>query len=185
MAGKLEDYIFDYLTTWSQNVTDEIRSNLVSKDAWFDQSTLAQSIQALPVEVTTDGYIIRIEMNDYGHFVDKGRKPTKQGTRSTGISVQRRLTGGDGWIARRRLPVPLQIEIKKNGKSYIRKFKNINDANRSLSFAISKKIHKDGYISKGYGFYSEVVNDSLLAELSDKLIPLLGEQIEVVLKDIE
>lgn len=182
---ELGDYLQDYLTNWSQKITDEIRDNLVSKDVWFDQSSLAQSIQALPVERVEGGYMVRITMADYGKFVDEGRKPTKQGARSLGTTVQRRLAGGDGWIARRGVPVPLSIMVNVKTKSGIKKrmhrFKNIQEANRSLSFAISKKIHSNGFVSKGYGFYSEVVNDFALLELSETLTKNLGQEIEATI----
>ena len=50
-----KDLVTDFLTEWSQGVTDQIRDNLVAKDKWFDQSTLAQSIIALPVEAVNGG----------------------------------------------------------------------------------------------------------------------------------
>lgn len=174
------DFIFDHLTKWAQGVTDQIRENLESKDGYFSTSSLAQSIVALPVEKVADGYVLRIEMADYGKFVDEGRGPTKTKTASINGTVQRKLMGADGWIARRGIPPPMVIQIKrKDGKVQTKRFKNINEANRSLSFAIANKIHKHGYKSKGHGFYSEVVNDNLLNQLSEELAPIAGEMFEV------
>lgn len=189
MPKDLNEVLKKGLDVWATEFTREIRANLVSKDAWFDESTLAESITVLPVKETADGYLIRIQMPDYARYVDQGRQPTRNRSRSLGLTVQKRLTGGEGWISHRGLPVPMVIEIKKNGQPVLNKdgskrvkrFKNINEANRSLSFAISQKIHKHGYKSKGYGFYSEIFNDGALTELSKRLEPLLGEQIEVQL----
>lgn len=186
MAKDLNEVLKKGLDVWATEFTAEIRANLVSKDAWFDQSTLAESIDVLPVKETADGYLIRIQMPDYARYVDQGRQPTRNRSRSLGLTVQKRLTGGEGWISHRGLPVPMVIQVKRknsNGevKTYTKRFKNINEANRSLSFAISQKIHKHGYKSKGYGFYSEIFNDGALTELSKRLEPLLGEQIEVQL----
>jgi len=186
MAKDLNEVFQDQLTVWATGLSEEIRANLVSKDAWFDQSTLAQSIHVMPTEITATGFLVRIVMPEYAQFVDKGRGATKNRARSISGTVQRKLEGASGWIARRAIPPPMVIQVKRknsNGevKTYTKRFKNINEANRSLSFAISQKIHKHGYKSKGYGFYSEIFNDGALTELSKRLEPLLGEQIEVQL----
>lgn len=186
MAKDLNEVLKKGLDVWATEFTAEIRANLVSKDAWFDQSTLAESIDVLPVKETADGYLIRIQMPDYARYVDQGRQPTRNRSRSLGLTVQKRLTGGEGWISHRGLPIPMVIQVKRKNskgevKTYTKRFRNINEANRSLSFAISQKIHKHGYKSKGYGFYSEIFNDGALTELSKRLEPLLGEQIEVQL----
>lgn len=181
------DFIFDHLTKWAQGVTDQIRENLESKDGYFSTSSLAQSIVALPVEKVADGYVLRIQMEDYGKFVDEGRGVTKKKTASINGTVQSKLHGADGWIAKREMPLKLEVQVKKNGtpvfnkdgKPRMQRFENINEANRSLSFAIASKIHKHGYKSKGYGFYSEVVNDNLLNQLSEELAPIAGEMFEV------
>ena len=186
MAKDFNEVLKKGLDVWATEFTAEIRTNLVSKDAWFDQSVLAQSIDVLPVQETADGYLIRIQMPDYARYVDQGRQPTRNKSRSLGLSVQQRLEGGSGWISHRRIPPPMVIQVKRKNskgevKTYTKRFKNINEANRSLSFAISHSIHKHGYKSKGYGFYSEIFNDGALTELSKRLEPLLGEQIEVQL----
>ena len=186
MAKDFNEVLKKGLDVWATEFTAEIRANLVSKDAWFDQSTLAQSIHVMPTEVTATGFLVRIVMPEYAQFVDKGRGATKSKSRSIIGTVQRKLEGANGWIARRGIPPPMVIQVKRKNskgevKTYTKRFKNINEANRSLSFAISHSIHKHGYKSKGYGFYSEIFNDGALTELSKRLEPLLGEQIEVQL----
>ena len=186
MAKDLNEVLQDQLTIWATGLSEEIRANLVSKDAWFDQSTLAQSIHVMPTEITATGFLVRIVMPEYAQFVDQGRQPTRNKSRSISGTVQRKLEGANGWISHRGLSVPMVIQVKRKNskgevKTYTKRFKNINEANRSLSFAISNSIHKHGYKSKGYGFYSEIFNDGALTELSKRLEPLLGEQIEVQL----
>ena len=176
-----DDFISDYLTMWAQSLIDEVRGNLVSKDAWYDRSTLAQSINALPVENDGTGFTVQIEMNDYGTFVDEGRSSTKSSGGNG--SVQKNLEGASGWIARRGIALPMVIKVKrqtKNGiKFYERRFKNKIEANRSLSFAISHKVHKYGYKAKGYGFWSEIVNDAKINELAEALANQFGERFDI------
>jgi len=192
MLGKeTDEYVTDYLTQWATGLSQRIRQNLVSKDQWFDQSTLAQSIIVMPVEVIPDGYKVTIQMPDYAQYVDQGRGATKTGSRSLGSTVQRKLAGSSGWIARRAIPPPMQIMVKRKNskgetKTYVKRFKNVNEANRSLSFAISRSIHKYGYKSKGHGFYSEIFNEDELQDLSIALAPVIGEAVDVtILEDIE
>ena len=98
-----KDLVTDFLTEWSQGVTDQIRDNLVAKDKWFDQSTLAQSIIALPVEAVNGGYMITIEMNDYGYWVDKGRKNSSKMPPIEPIK---------DWVTKRAIPTPLKIRVQ-------------------------------------------------------------------------
>ena len=166
--------VSDFLMEWAQGVTDQIRQNLVDKDQWFDQSTLAQSIVALPVEQVSGGYLIKIEMNDYGKFVDEGR-----GRGSVGREGMLRL---QEWVSRRGIPTPLRIKVavktKRGIKMYNRNFKNTIESRNAIAWGAAMNIKKRGYVSKGKGFYSEIVNDDLLNELSASLGSKYGEMFE-------
>lgn len=172
--------IEDYLSEWAQTVTNHIRENLVAKDQWFDQSTLAQSIVALPVESVSGGYLIKIEMNDYGKFVDQGR-----GRGSVGREGMLRL---QEWVSRRGIPTPLRIKVavktKRGIKMYNRNFKNTIESRDAIAWGAAMNIKKRGYISKGKGFYSEIVNDDLLNELSLSLGAKYGEVFEATIIDL-
>ena len=193
MLGKeTDEYVTDYLTQWATGLSQRIRQNLVSKDQWFDQSTLAQSIIVMPVEVIPDGYKVTIQMPDYAQFVDQGRGSTGYGPHiNTGETLRGKLAGADGWMARRRLNIPLTrtlSRVNKKGETKTRtiKYENIEAASKALSFAISKSIHKKGYKSKGHGFYSEIFNEDELQDLSIALAPVIGEAVDVtILTDVE
>lgn len=169
-----EDIVSDHLTEWANGVANLIRENLVSKDTWFDQSTLAQSIVALPTEITSEGYVIKIVMNDYGKFVDEGR-----GKGSVGREGMLRL---QEWVSRRGIPTPLRIKVKvktKRGiKLYNRNFKNTIESRNAIAWGAAMNIKKRGYISKGKGFFSEVVNGDLLTELTASLGEKYGQMFE-------
>jgi hypothetical protein len=174
---------------WANNLTKQIRDNLVSKDAKFDRSTLAQSIVAMPIEVTEDGFRVFIVMNDYGEFVDKGRGASHS---SEGGKVRSGLAGASGWIARYdgkggfNLKMTRVVNVKKANGSIVQrtvKYKNKIAANKAASFAIASKIHKYGYKSKGYGFWSEVVNDNILEGLSSDLLKVTGDNYMIELTE--
>lgn len=178
IGTKESEAFTDGLTTLSQSLIDAIKKSLIGKDAWFESSQLAASIQALPIETTAEGWRIQIEMNDYFKWVDEGRKPGgSQG------AIARNLLGANGWIAHRGIAPPMTIQIKRHTqkgiKTYTRKFKNINQANQSLAFAIGHKIKIKGYISKGYHFLQDVLTGEILDNINTKLSLALGEWVSV------
>jgi len=164
------DFIQDEIKEWAQNVVNAIRANLVRKDSWYDESVLAQSIEPI-VTATPDGYQLTIVMNDYWEFIDKGRRPTRAS--GTG-SVRKNLLL---WITKRGIAPQLkQVMIdKKTGKSFTRTFKNTLQWRDSLSYAISSKIHKKGFVAKGKGFFSEIWNEDAINELLQTLLTKSGE----------
>lgn len=170
MASDYEDFVQDEITEWAQNVVDAIRANLVRKDSWYDDSELAQSITP-KVTAVDGGYQIVIEMNNYWEFIDKGRRPTRA---SGNGSVRKNLLL---WISKRGIAPQLkQVMIdKKTGKSFTRTFKNTLQWRDSLSYAISSKIHKKGFVAKGKGFFSEVWNEDSINELLQTLLTKSGE----------
>lgn len=172
------EVLTDGLTDLSDSIVDAIKKSLIGKDAWFESSPLTASIQALPIETTAEGWRIQIEMNDYYKWVDEGRKPGgSQG------AIAKNLMGADGWIAHRKIAPPMTIQVRrktKHGiKTYDRKFKSINEANRSLAFAIGHKVKMKGYISKGYHFLQDVLNGEILENINTKLSLALGEWVSV------
>lgn len=168
-----KDLVTDFLTEWAQTVSDRIRNNLVEKDAWFDQSELAESITALPVESDGNGYTVKITMNDYGYFVDHGRKSSSKMPPIAPIK---------DWVTKRAIPTPLQIKIsvktKKGMKLVNRSFKNTIEARDSIAWAVAYSVKKKGYISKGQGFFSEIVNNELITELTTSLGAKYGQLFE-------
>lgn len=165
MAEEIEGH----LETWAQLMVEQIRENLVSKDAWFDRSNLAQSIVALPVEQRDGGYVLTIQMAGYAEYVDQGRGKSERGLISPVESIE-------DWISRRGIATPLVVKITRNGKSFNRKYKNTLESRRSIAFAIANK-HKDhGFVSKGLGFYSEIIDGSALLDLSEQLADKFGDK---------
>ena len=168
-----KDLVTDFLSDWAKSVSDQIRDNLVAKDEWFDQSTLAESIIALPVEATNVGYLITIEMNDYGYWVDQGRKSSSKMPPIAPIK---------DWVTKRAIPTPLKIKIavktNRGIKMVNRNFKNTIEARDSIAWAVALSVKRKGYVSKGKGFYSEIVNNEMLQELAVSLGAKYGQLFE-------
>ncbi len=81
------------------------------------------------------------------------------------------------WISKRGIAPQLKqvMTDKKTGKSFTRTFKNTLQWRDSLSYAISSKIHKKGFVAKGKGFFSEVWNEDAINELLQTLLTKSGE----------
>lgn len=158
----------EYLQVWAQDVTDKIRDNLVSKDAWFDRSTLAQSIEALPVEKISGGYAIKIQMNDYGEYIDSGRGASETGL----ISPIEKI---EDWITRRGIAIVIKPKTKRRSTSKLKsRLSPILAARRSFAFAIANTHKDEGFKSKGFGFYSEIITDESLEKLAEGLADKFG-----------
>lgn len=179
IGTKESDVLTDSLSELSQEIANAIHASLVGKDKWYEFSSLAQSITALPVESTGDGWRLQIEMNDYYEWIDKGRGATEGGGNG---AVKKSLEGMQGWIAKRGIPLQLNVTVKrktKHGiKTYNRKLTKAQ-ANRSLAFLISRKIHKHGYKAKGYHFLQDVLNGDMLQDINIRLTKALGEWVSV------
>ena len=59
-----------------------------------------------------------------------------------------------------------------------RNFKNTIEARDSIAWGVAIAVKRRGYISKGQGFYSEIVNDDMLQELAVSLGAKYGQLFE-------
>lgn len=117
----------------------EARLNL-DRSGVKDRGRLRNS---LDYKITEEGgsTIIRLVANDYAKFIDEGRLPTSRGGSGKKPGVVR--TEMEAWVRRNR--------FKLNSRRG--QFKGLKDYQvRSLAFAISQKIHNEGFQSAAKGF---------------------------------
>jgi len=181
--------IENFLQEWAQSVTDMIRENLESKGEYYRRSTLAQEIIALPVESTNDGYRLVITMPDYGQFIDKGVRGNKTSFAApqSEYEFRNKMPPVDSivlWI-KKRGDINVALSTKKKEKLKSLKTRQIKKAFkqrsfdyqvRQVAFAIAKGVQQKGI--RATHFYSEIVNDDLLNELSASLGSKYGEMFE-------
>ena len=88
-----------------------------------------------------------------------------------------KLSGAGGWIDRRGIKLDLVRKVynKDTKKYYTRRYKSTAEANRSFAFGAARNIHKRGFIARGRGFWSEIVNESALTELTQMIATNYGE----------
>lgn len=179
----MSESIAEILTQFGQDLVDSMRDSMIA--AGVDEgSNLVASVD-YSVKFFGAEYVFTLTMDSYGRFVDEGRKPTRIGAGSRGKTLQQRLSGANGWIARRGIPVPLTVQMKrktKDGfKTYTKKFKSRAEANTSLSWAISKKIHKQGYRPKP--FVKRGLDSAIIEQVKEKLAEAYVRQVIVEIKE--
>lgn len=162
------------LQQFGTKIVQQLRKSLTDKSKY--DTLLGQSI-TFTSKIFGHVYILALDMDDYWYWVDKGRKPTKKKAAGS-PTLKQKLLGIDGWIARKPIKLPTEYSYKrtlKDGteKTGTYKYKNNKfgtvreKSANALAFLISRKIHTKGY--KGNNFYSDVVTDSLLADLKKDL----------------
>lgn len=151
------DVINKYIEVWRNQL--EKNKHIGSSRNLYQTLGTGWSVKVLNKEMS-----IVLELPDYYEATDKGRKPTSGGGNG---AVRKALVYQSsslrGWIAAKNLVPSSGMEFKYKRKlasgeikTYTRKL-NAKQANRALSFMISKKIHEKGF--KGTGWFSSKLKD--------------------------
>ena len=189
----IDKEIIALLSEFGKDITVDLKSNLkkrleeraaktLAKSKYKDKSVkkltsrLEASILANPVKYVNGGLLFTLTMNDYWDAVNSGRKPT---TKSGDGSLRKNLIR---WIKTRKLKIEVSkrkqakastLKNKKVKKTY--KKQTFDEAVEAASYAIAKKIHKDGY--EGNHFYDEVIKDGRIDKLKEDIAKLINTEI--------
>lgn len=171
----MADPIEKYLARLGQRVVNELTAKLDQKGK-VASGNLRQSI-GFKVVRRGDELAFQITADEYYQQVDKGRNPSKKkGDRPLHNIIYE-------WIIRKGLPVGELTRAgaakKFGGRKRLRSI--IEQRRRGMAFAIARKIHKRGY--KGSNFWSEVVNEELLAQVEKEIALMFRVQIQASLTD--
>lgn len=154
IAGVLEDFGIDSVAA--------LQSNLDGSDTNVTFN-LRQSI-TFEVKFFATNLRFRLSLADYYRQVDEGRGPT--------------TAGGSGQVKN-------EIEKWINNRGIVPKpstLTGITPTRKQLAFLISRKIHREGF--KGNQFYSKVINQNTLDELSTKVAEAFGKDVQIFLEDL-
>jgi len=143
-----------------RDLKKSLRNNKVSYGA--RNSNLANSIEYKIIEFNY-GPRITLKMNDYGKFVDEGRK---KGPVSK-LGVKKIIN----WANEKGITNKFAKENKMP----------LNRAEKSLGFLISRKIKKEGY--KGNYFYTNIINDGRQELLAKQIREEYGKIIKSNIND--
>ena len=169
-----------------QRVIDDLVNSLDNSGATAS-GELEQSID-VKYKLEDSKLIVSIVMEDYWKFVDKGVKGTRDekapnspySFKSSKDSIPpNALSGINGWIAAKGVSLTgIATHYKnKNGKKVKRKKSLTNiQANKSLSFALGKSIHRKGI--KPTNFYTNVVDEEWIKNFTKEMSKALAEDIK-------
>lgn len=170
------------LERFGQRAVDSMRKAMIR--AGIDEgSNLVASVD-FSVRFYGSEYVFSLTMNDYGTFVDRGRRPTPPGAPRHNPSLREKLAGPRGWIARKGIAVPMRVTIKRKTKDgikpYIKTFKNRKEANASLASAIATSIHRKGYRAKP--FKRKGLTPKMIAGVQRELSQTFARQVMVEIR---
>ena len=167
----------DLLEDFGNEIIKALQNNLDSKGI-NASSNLRQSID-FTVKILGDNYRFQLSLEDYYKWVDKGRK--------TGRMPPDKFSGLKGWISHKGIKPPMEYNVKVKTKKGIvvkrRRFKDIIQANKSLSFLIRRKIGMKG--TKATNFYSDVINAGSLNKLKADISKALKRDVIIEIQELK
>jgi hypothetical protein len=182
---------YDVLNKYGQDLSVALRENLI-KNKNFATGGLADSIH-FRVVVLPQSASFELYMADYWKYVDAGRGPTKGAKGGNGFISEKKLMQLDWsnktlrgklltWINRKGLTQSLAHGKGKNPSAG--KVSTLTDlvATRMMAFRMSRKIHRSGYVGKG--FFTNAMKGGEagdIKQLERELAAILGNKIRVTL----
>lgn len=166
----LSKQIIKTLNDFGKSFVTDLRDNLLSKEKSNTKSKLSGSIKQVNTVFKDDTFTLKIELNDYYKYVDKGRN-------KGGVSKEGQEKIGE-WGASRGYIGKFQTERIVKGERQVRKKKlSFEKAKKQFIYLVSRKIKMKGY--KGNNFYSEIAEDGRFELLTKQLSDLLSKNIVV------
>lgn len=174
----LGDEIDKILSDFGKSTVDDVRANLDSVLTYgSNASRLSANIKYIPPFNSNGAIVLQVTMPNYGYILDAGRGPgnvSKEGIASI-----------EKWIVRRGLKPKMseaRTKMSKDRKvSKPIKTQNREKAVKQFAFAIARKIQKQGhaqpYKDKKLGFWSKVINDGRLDELTARISEVLKTEV--------
>lgn len=125
----------------------------------YSQGTLQQSIEALPIKKTSEGWIVEIAWENYGTYQDAGVQGTESGT-----SLGKELGYGKNFSYTDKMPPPSAFE----------QYARVNGISK---FAIAKSIMRKGI--KPTKWASNVLDSAKIDEALDEVAELIVKLYEL------
>lgn len=166
-------------------LAEDLRTNLASKDDYYKDSELMQSIGILPLKISGSSITMSIEMNGYGSFLNKGvsgvsnkfDSPFSFKTLSVNHDFRDNLKR---WITKRGFKLESRYSQTKDLTKSKRAEKQI-DEKTQMAYAMGTSIKKEGI--EATHFIDEVYNEKVIADFGKSLSTMMGKKIKVVIKN--
>jgi hypothetical protein len=180
-----ESTVEEAIVTFVISMSDQLKANLSSKDKYYNNSDLKQSIGVLPFKVNGTRFTMSIELNYYADYLNKGvsgvekkfDSPYSFKTLSVNNDFRDNLKR---WITKRGFKLKSRYSQTRNLTKDKRKEKQINEKTQ-MAYAMGVNIKKKGI--EGNHFIDEVVTDEAMSKFGDSLADLIGKKIVVTVKN--
>ena len=162
----------EVMERYSKMIMDALKANLEKNDS-IASSSLWESIQ-MPVTIYARGYVAELKMEDYWKYVEYGREPGGKMPPLEPIIKWTSQKGLDiGRLSERRARKIRSLKTRRIKKTY--KSISLLSLRKQLAFLIARKIAKKGI--EPTHFFSEVVNDVLIAKIKADVTRAAGKEI--------
>jgi hypothetical protein len=181
----LGDEIDKILADFAEKTINDVRTNLDAVVNYGGQmSKLSKNVTYIPPRNVNGAIVLQVTMPTYGFILDKGR--------GAGGEISRdEITSLEKWIVRRGLkPKMSEARTKMSKDRKVAKpikTQNREKAVKQFAFAIARKIQKQGhsqpYKDTKLGFWSKVINDGRLDELTQRISEVLKTEVIIEIND--
>lgn len=180
----LGDEIDKILVEFGESTVNDVRANLDAAVSYGGQaSRLSAKINYTPPRNVNGAIVLQVSMPTYGYILDAGR--------GAGNVSKEGLESIEKWIVRRGLkPKMSEARTKMSKDRKVAKpikTQNREKAVKQFAFAIARKIQKQGHDPKykdpKLGFWSKVINDGRLEELTARISEVLKTEVIIEIND--
>jgi hypothetical protein len=183
----ITDEIVKVLTEFGKDTVPDLqrslKSKLSAKSSKYgtrrnSSSDLSNSIKfSFPKSSGSISFVL--SMNEYGEAIDSGRKA--HGVSSEGQESLIDWAKKQG-VAENYRKKDLETRLSKQGKSTRKNKKKLvkmpfDKAAKTIAFLVARKLKKKGF--EGNGFFSEIIKDGRVEELSAKLKEIIKSEIRI------
>jgi hypothetical protein len=180
-----ESTVEEAIVTFVISMSDQLKANLSSKDKYYNNSDLKQSIGVLPFNVNGTRFTMSIELNYYADYLNKGVSGVKNKFDSPysfkTLSVNHDFRDNlKRWITKRGFKLKSRYSQTRNLTKDKRKEKQI-DEKTQMAYAMGVNIKKKGI--EGNHFIDEVVTDEAMSKFGDSLADLIGNKMVVTVQN--
>lgn len=179
---KFDTAIGQSLYELAQQLSQQMKSNLIEANSSNASSDLLQSIIAVPTVRRGNNYLVVINGNDYAFFVDRGVSGTRKKMpspfsfrkESVSPSFQKALMP---WITKIGVPLKSRYSQTRDLTKQARAKKQI-DEKKSMAYAMGVAIKRKGI--KPTLFIQNTISQPIINKYAEDLSRALGTQILVI-----
>jgi len=156
------------LDQWSNETIKKLKESLAIENSSGTSGKLTQSIEAYPIQQTENGISVTIVAEDYYKYIDQGVQ---------GVGGENKTKGGTFPNVAPNSPFSYKQGFKPSAKHFDlwSRVKGLNP------FAVRESVFRKG-LTPSY-FYSKVMTDEWLDELSRRLEVAGAGTVEIILKE--